>query len=285
MEHEYDFEHEDVHDLPLPNTCLNSTQSIVAYFLKLLPIILGLIFGNQFIKYKRKIRKLALVTEIKTRLTSPFAKQPFPNDSEPKSFTLYSCEELVVGVGRPAVVNIGVEIEVPAGCYGRISEYLPNLQNSGVIVHGSIDSWVLLYNFGALPFKVSIGSPVATLVLESIVKSCKFVLDYNGSPATTNGSSKSGAGTTGAVLDYGKSGAGAAATLCNQSSKGAEFDGDTATNGSGGVAVLRPYQTRSRGQAEPIGIANGGCAEGVEEEKAHARGSLEQQVGNHPKLL
>ena len=65
MDHDYE---EQDHDVPLPHS-INSTQSFVLYLVKILPVILGLVFGNQLIKYKRKSRKLALlVTEIQTRL-------------------------------------------------------------------------------------------------------------------------------------------------------------------------------------------------------------------------
>jgi hypothetical protein len=109
MDPDYDFED---HDIQLPNS-VNSTQSFILYIVKILPVILGLLFGNQLIKYKRKSRKLAVVTEIQIRRVSPYAKTPSANDSEPKSYTLYSCEDLVVGVGRVAVVNVGWRLQYP----------------------------------------------------------------------------------------------------------------------------------------------------------------------------
>jgi hypothetical protein len=58
---------------------------------------------------------------------------------------------------------------------------------------------VLVYNLGQAPFKVAGGAPIATLVLESIVKSALLVLDCQGNHSDHNGQCESRQGTGGMV--------------------------------------------------------------------------------------
>lgn len=106
---------------------------------------------------------------------SPRAVTPSRGSDDAAGFDLYSAEDIVVQPGDRAVVKTDIQVEIPAGCYGRVAP------RSGLAVRFGIDVGagvidrdyrgnvaVLLFNFGAAAFAVSCGDRIAQLVVERV---------------------------------------------------------------------------------------------------------------------
>jgi len=100
-----------------------------------------------------------------------------PKRGTPQSagFDLSAGEDAVVKAGERAVVNTGLKLRIPDGCYGRVAP------RSGLAVKkfvdvgaGVIDAdyrgqvGVVLFNFGKEDLVVKVGDRIAQLVLEKI---------------------------------------------------------------------------------------------------------------------
>ena len=88
---------------------------------------------------------------------------------------LYSVDAIPIEPHRSALVDTGIQVEIPSHCYGRIAP------KSGLAVKHSTDVGagvvdadyrgnvkVLLFNFGEAPYHVQKGEAVAQLICERI---------------------------------------------------------------------------------------------------------------------
>ena len=118
-------------------------------------------------------------------------------------YDLCACEDAVIMTGaRRQVVDTGVAVELPPGCYGRVAPRSGLAVNKGVHVgagvidpdyRGSIK--VLLFNYGAEPLHVSVGDRIAQLILEKAMTPPVEVVVDGPLDATARGAN--GFGSTG----------------------------------------------------------------------------------------
>ncbi|CAG9773487.1 unnamed protein product [Ceutorhynchus assimilis] len=103
------------------------------------------------------------------------AYAPTRGSDQAAGFDLKSIEEVLVPARSKALINTGIKIELPFGCYGRIAV------RSGLALHHSIDIGagvidpdyrgivqVLLFNHSDKVFRVKRGDRIAQLICEKI---------------------------------------------------------------------------------------------------------------------
>tara|TARA_Y100000004_G_C8866684_1_gene391432 strand:- start:271 stop:759 length:489 start_codon:yes stop_codon:yes gene_type:complete len=71
--------------------------------------------------------------EIYFRKVRPNAIAPTRAHSWDAGYDLYSCEDISIGPMERKLIPVGIEIEIPTGCYGRIAP------RSGLAVRAGID--------------------------------------------------------------------------------------------------------------------------------------------------
>lgn len=108
-------------------------------------------------------------------LLSEHATAPARGSPLAAGFDLAAAAACVVPPRGRAVVKTGLQVRVPAGCYGRVAPRSGLAVKKGIDVGaGVVDAdyrgevGVVLFNFGEEEFKVSVGDRVAQLVLEKI---------------------------------------------------------------------------------------------------------------------
>ena len=112
---------------------------------------------------------------LKCRLTAEDAQLPQRMSQQAAGLDLYSVDAIAIEPHRSALVDTGIQVEIPSHCYGRIAP------KSGLAVKHSIDVGagvvdadyrgnvkVLLFNFGEAPYHVQKGEAVAQLICERI---------------------------------------------------------------------------------------------------------------------
>lgn len=112
---------------------------------------------------------------LKIKLLNETAKLPTRGSSFSAGHDLYSCEDSVVPARGKALVKTGLQIRVPAGCYGRVAP------RSGLALKKFIDVGagvidadyngevgVVMFNFSDESFIVKTGDRIAQLILERI---------------------------------------------------------------------------------------------------------------------
>ncbi|XP_044746397.1 probable deoxyuridine 5'-triphosphate nucleotidohydrolase [Coccinella septempunctata] len=105
----------------------------------------------------------------------PEAATPVKGSKKAAGFDLKSAVECVVPPRGKALVDTGLVIQLPEGCYGRIAP------RSGLAVKNFIDVGagvvdedyrghlrVVLFNHGDEPFKVNVGDRIAQLICERV---------------------------------------------------------------------------------------------------------------------
>ena len=116
------------------------------------------------------------VMELRYVKLSENAVTPSRGSSDAAGFDLYAAEAALVKVGGRACVKTDIQLEIPAGCYGRVAP------RSGLAVKHGIDVGagvidrdfrgnvaVVLFNFGDSDFEIRPGDRVAQLIMERIV--------------------------------------------------------------------------------------------------------------------
>ena len=90
-------------------------------------------------------------------------------------FDLHACDEVTIAPGERALVDVGIAIEIPEDCYGRVAPRSGLSVKHGVQVGaGVVDSTyrgtikVLLFNHGQEPFHVGKDDRIAQLIFERI---------------------------------------------------------------------------------------------------------------------
>ncbi|CAG9773335.1 unnamed protein product [Ceutorhynchus assimilis] len=112
---------------------------------------------------------------LKFTRSSRDAYVPTKGSDQAAGFDLKSIEEVLVPARSKALINTGIKIELPFGCYGRIAA------RSGLALHHSIDIGagvidpdyrgivqVLLFNHSDKVFRVRKGDRIAQLICEKI---------------------------------------------------------------------------------------------------------------------
>lgn len=105
----------------------------------------------------------------------PEANNPVKGSTKAAGYDLKSAVECVVPPRGKALVDTGLVIELPEGCYGRVAP------RSGLAVKSFIDVGagvidedyrgplkVVLFNHGEEPFTVNVGDRIAQLICERI---------------------------------------------------------------------------------------------------------------------
>jgi len=113
------------------------------------------------------------------------ARMPTRGTPQSAGWDLYAASNCTIEPGAHAVVETGVKVIIPEGCYGRIAP------RSGLAFRSQIDVLagvvdrdyrdtlkVILQNLGSAPFRVEHGSRIAQLVVEKI---CEWPLREVGS--------------------------------------------------------------------------------------------------------
>jgi dUTP pyrophosphatase len=106
-------------------------------------------------------------------LENEYASLPSKGSANAIGYDLYSCEKKIVPARGRAVVNTGVVIQMPPGCYGRVAPRSGLAAKRGIDVGaGVIDAdyrgviGVVLFNHDDHDFHVDIGDRIAQLILE-----------------------------------------------------------------------------------------------------------------------
>ena len=105
----------------------------------------------------------------------PDARVPIRGSSRAAGFDLYAAISSVVPARGRAVIDTGIRVELPRGCYGRVAP------RSGMAVKNFIDVGagvvdedyrgkigVVLFNHGVDDYEVQVGDRVAQLICEQI---------------------------------------------------------------------------------------------------------------------
>ena len=107
----------------------------------------------------------------------PGAVLPHKASEEAAGFDLYNAEDITVAARGQALVETGIAIRLPKGCYGRIASRSGLAhQNSIHVGAGVIDPdyrgtlKVILFNLGDKDFAAKAGSRVAQLICEKILQ-------------------------------------------------------------------------------------------------------------------
>ncbi|PWN51790.1 putative dUTP pyrophosphatase [Violaceomyces palustris] len=105
----------------------------------------------------------------------PLAKLPTRGSASAAGYDLYASERVTIEKGKRKVVQTGISLAIPEGCYGRVAPRSGLASKHGIDVGaGVIDSdyrgllGVLLFNFGESDFAINEGDRIAQLVIERI---------------------------------------------------------------------------------------------------------------------
>jgi dUTPase len=165
----------------IPSTNLNSnadstSSDLIIHILQLIPVIIGLLFGKQYIdKKKRQKQKLALShsTEIEfLQLCETGCYHTREHTSI--GYTLCSRDGYIIPAGERQVIPTGVSAWLPPGCYGRLTNIGKLAAFHGVIVadipydqssQGS-EITVLLINTSKTSYHIAQGEEICQLILE-----------------------------------------------------------------------------------------------------------------------
>ena len=103
------------------------------------------------------------------------AKLPKRGSPLSAGYDLSAAEEKTIQAGGRAVVQTGLKMKIPEGCYGRVAPRSGLAVRQGINTGaGVIDAdyrgevGVVLFNHGSTDFKVNIGDRIAQLILERI---------------------------------------------------------------------------------------------------------------------
>lgn len=110
---------------------------------------------------------------IKFKLQQPEAKLPTKGSEEAAGLDLYACEPAEVPVGKSAIINTGVCMELPKSCVGLIwpRSKIATRFNIDVLA-GVIDSdyrgeiQISIINLGEKPFEVRTGDKIAQMIVQ-----------------------------------------------------------------------------------------------------------------------
>lgn len=115
------------------------------------------------------------VPKLEVMCINEHAKLPKRGSPLSAGYDLSAAEEKTIEVGGRAVVQTGLKMKIPEGCYGRVAP------RSGLAVRNGINTGagvidadyrgevgVVLFNHGTTDFKVNIGDRIAQLILEHI---------------------------------------------------------------------------------------------------------------------
>ena len=105
------------------------------------------------------------------------ARAPIKTSPCAAGFDLFAAENAFLRPGERVCIGTGLQLGIPAGCYGRIAPRSGLALRHGIhIGAGVIDRdfageiMVLLFNFGDSPFHVEKGERVAQIILEKILE-------------------------------------------------------------------------------------------------------------------
>ena len=114
-------------------------------------------------------RKLRIVK------VSNLAKLPYRSFQQAAGYDLYSIENKIIDPHNKALIDTGIQIEIPDNCYGRIAPRSGLALNHSLdIGAGVIDSdyrgniKVLIFNHSDKAYTVKIGDRIAELILSKI---------------------------------------------------------------------------------------------------------------------
>lgn len=142
---------------------------------------------------------------LRVKREHPNAMLPSRATALAAGYDLYACEPTAIPPGRRGIINTGLSIGIPSGCYGRVAPRSGLAVEKGLDVGaGVIDAdyrgivKVILFNFGSDTVSVAVGDCIAQLVLELIAT--PRVLEVDTLQETERGSS--GFGSTGVSATY-----------------------------------------------------------------------------------
>lgn len=118
------------------------------------------------------------------KLLSDTAKPPVRGSALSAGLDLHASEEKTIPAKGKALVKTGLQISVPAGCYGRVAPRSGLAHKKFIDVGaGVIDAdyrgevGVILFNFSDEDFDVKVGDRIAQLIIERIAMSPVVVVD------------------------------------------------------------------------------------------------------------
>lgn len=118
------------------------------------------------------------------KLLSDTAKPPIRGSALSAGLDLHASEGKTIPAKGKALVKTGLQISVPAGCYGRVAPRSGLAHKKFIDVGaGVIDAdyrgevGVILFNFSDEDFDVKVGDRIAQLIIERIAMSPVVVVD------------------------------------------------------------------------------------------------------------
>jgi dUTP pyrophosphatase len=138
----------------------------------------------------------------KVALIHPSARVPERAHGRAAGYDLHAAEAAVVAPGGRACIRLGLSLQMPDDCYGRIAPRSGLALRNGIdVLAGVIDSdfrgelTVILQNNGDAPFNVNIGDRCAQLIFERIYTPVLERVSYESLTETERGGG--GLGSTG----------------------------------------------------------------------------------------
>ena len=91
-------------------------------------------------------------------------------------YDIKSSENCIIPAQGQTLINTGIKLELPEGCYGRLSDRSSMAYKNKLHVHGGVidkdftgEIKVLLHNISNEDYKINKGDKIAQLILERII--------------------------------------------------------------------------------------------------------------------
>jgi dUTPase len=159
------------------NIITPTTPDYILHLLQLIPIIIGLLFGKQYIdKKKRQKQKLAQSTYIpEVEFIQTDERACFPvRDPISIGYTLHSRDLYIIPAGQRQTIPTGIAAWLPRGYYGRFTNLQSNTIHGIIVADIPYDNTlqggeitVLLVNTTKFEYTICQGQGICQLILES----------------------------------------------------------------------------------------------------------------------